>query len=709
MKGQRHSRPPQHRGAETSRLAQAFGTAVQHHNSGRLDEADRICREILKQQPRNGDVLNLLGANAGRRGQSGQALEWFRKAAKADRRNPVYQFNLGMALHSLGDTGRAERQYRRAIELRSGYVDALVGLGMLLATTERTGEAEKYLLGAVRAGAGNPLAHNNLAGIYLSSNRMDEAKASAREALKLAPNLADAHNNLGAAHLAQEEYDDAANCLRKALELKPDYAEALNNLGMALLGLSQPERGIAKFRAAMEARPDYVDAESNLGLCFWELGRSKEAVTIFEAVLERRPGNIATLARLARALSIRGNMVGAIERYEEILRYDPGSAAGLSGMAAVLEKKGDYAECYRLVKPLLAKESEERIWPVIAGVYGRIARRFDEQDEAAVLIGNILDRQGLPRDAEYDLRFTLGKIYDDTNKFDRAFANFKRANELRAQTFDGEKFTAQVDRITEFFTPKRAPLMPQATNRSDLPVFIVGMPRSGTSLTEQILACHPGVHGAGELEEMGRIIRETVNEPDTDEGYPDCLGELDQAAVDRLAEGHLTMLRSFEDGVIRVTDKMPYNFVHLGMIARLFPNARVVHCARDPLDTCLSCYFQNFWRGNNFSFDLAWLGQYHRQYQRLMTFWRESLEIPIYDIQYEKLVNDLEGESRKLVDFLGLDWDPACLEFHTSKRLVHTASYEQVRQPIYNRSAGRWRRYERHLGPLREALGDAGA
>jgi hypothetical protein len=255
-----------------------------------------------------------------------------------------------------------------------------------------------------------------------------------------------------------------------------------------------------------------------------------------------------------------------------------------------------------------------------------------------------------------------------------------------------------------FFAAERLAELPRADNRSEQPVFIVGMPRSGTSLVEQILSCHRGVHAAGELRDVGKLVASLGLRF---QGEDDVLPGLDSGSLNAAAGRHLERLRGLGGNAKRLTDKMPYNFLHLGLISLLFPRARVIHCLRDPIDTCLSCYFQNFATGNFFSFDLGNAGLYYRQYERLMAHWRTVLDKPILEVRYEEHVAEPEKVCREMLDFLDLDWDPACLRFHESRRFTNTASRDQVRKPIYTSSSGRWQRYERHLGPLLEALAEA--
>jgi hypothetical protein len=304
--------------------------------------------------------------------------------------------------------------------------------------------------------------------------------------------------------------------------------------------------------------------------------------------------------------------------------------------------------------------------------------------------------------------FALGKTLDEMDQFDEAFAHYVQANSivkqyraLAGERYDPEEFRRSIDEMIEVFTPPFFQERQIWGESSELPVFIVGMPRSGTTLIHQIAASHPGVNGIGERSDISTIAKRLGG------------GEVRSAAlgwqhdsVNEAATQLLKQYRSMNDSALRIVDKQPGNVTMLGLISLLFPQARVILCRRDPRDNCLSCYFQNFASGNLFAFDLADCGLHQVQNYRLMDHWLKALPIQMLEVHYEAVVGDLEGQARRLIDFLGLPWDPACLNFPEAKAAVLTASAWQVRQPIYNHSVARWRNYERHLGPLLEALGN---
>ena len=258
-----------------------------------------------------------------------------------------------------------------------------------------------------------------------------------------------------------------------------------------------------------------------------------------------------------------------------------------------------------------------------------------------------------------------------------------------------------------YFTPRKLHALPRATHGSRRPVFIIGMPRSGTTLVEQILSSHPEVYGGGDISVLGDVVRSFVrSNPEGTQDYPTCLDAMSLRTCNALAASYLSRLSSIDASARYVTDKMLPNFLYLGAIASLFPDAHVIHCTRDPLDTSVSCYMTDFLFGHEFAQDLGHLADYYRQYERVISHWRDTVKFPMIEVSYERIVSNLGGEVRRLLEHLDLSWDERCVNFHRNPRHVPTASVEQVRQPLYSRSVGRWRKYEKHLGVLIEVLGN---
>jgi hypothetical protein len=333
--------------------------------------------------------------------------------------------------------------------------------------------------------------------------------------------------------------------------------------------------------------------------------------------------------------------------------------------------------------------------------------RCERELEAIALIDRQLQSSSgsLSKRDQSSLHFATANLLDRLGRYDEAFERASRANVLRGVKYDAKLVERLVDQFIEYFSRKTLTRLPRANHGIDTPVFIVGMPRSGTSLVEQILASHAAIDGAGERDWVFRLWETVVQRsggPTT--SLAECVDRLSLDDVNAMAGQYHQTIRQFSPYAARVIDKTPTNFMHLGLIAMMFPMARVLYCRRDPLDTCLSCYMTDFAAGSNFSFDLASAGHFHRQNERLMEHWKSALDIPILEVQYEKVVDGLEAESHRMLEFLGMPWDENCLHFAQSPRAVSTASRDQVRHPIYRKSIGRWRHYESHLHPLQAAL-----
>ncbi|HYA20273.1 MAG TPA: sulfotransferase, partial [Burkholderiales bacterium] len=333
-----------------------------------------------------------------------------------------------------------------------------------------------------------------------------------------------------------------------------------------------------------------------------------------------------------------------------------------------------------------------------------VAKGIDRREETTVLAEEMLRQNTSSDDERRQLHFAAGKLYDELERYPEAFEHFRQANASYRGRFVREEHGKMVNDAIALFQPERMRNMPRAKITSDRPVFIVGMPRSGTSLVEQILASHPHIFGAGELNDINQYANGMQARLGAAVPYPACLGWVTQTVLNGLAQQYLDRLLAMDKTAVRVTDKMPHNFLHLGMIAMLFPGARVIHTMRDPMDTCLSIYFQQFNELHPYAHNLSDLGYYYRSYEKLMTHWRSVLDLPLLEVRYEELVAEPRVWIPRLVEFCGVEWNDRCLQFHETKRAVNTPSTEQVREPMYSRSVGRWRHYEAQLDPLKIAL-----
>ncbi len=658
-------------------LRAALESGLRHHEAGDPPAAERLYRQVLKAQPNNPDALYLLGVLAQEAGKIDAAVSLFARAIKRNRNNPRFYLALGDARRAQGRLREAAACYRKALAIEPKNAEAHLNLATVRHAQGKLAEAIKHYRRAVSLKPDFAEAHNNLGVALTAKEQRAEAAEHVTRALELRPDYADAHVNLGQALKAQGRLKEAAAAYRKALELDPKLVEAHNNLGNAHGEAGRPEAAIEHYRQALAIRPDYAEAHNNLGVALTNLGRLEEAIAAHEKALELRPRYADAHVGLGAALHILGRTNEAVERYETALAIEPEHARSHHNLAMIRKAHSPADEIAHL-ESLLANK-------------------------------NLLDKEAMT------LRFALGKLCDDAGRFEEAFAHYRVANALRRAelerygvAFDAAAHERLIDRLIEVFDRPFFEARRDLGERSDLPVFVLGMPRSGTTLVEQILASHSRVFGAGELEDIGRIATRLPATAASNEPYPACAAAIDRKTARRLGRAYLQRLRALAPEAARITDKLPGNFLHLGAIALLLPGARVLHCRRDSLDTCLSCYFQNFHDPMTYSYDLGDLGHYYRQYERIMAHWHDVLRLPmleVLDVHYEDLVADQEAVSRELVAFCGLGWEEACLKFHETARAVRTASLTQVRQPIYRSSLGRWRNYEAHLGPLRAALG----
>ncbi len=549
----------------------------------------------------------------------------------------------------------------------SGF--AWKALGVALQMQEK--DAVHPLEHAARLLPADPESHSNLGAALRRSGRLGDAEACFRRALALRSDVAEIWNNLGNAQRDLGRSGDAVEAFRRAIDLKPAFAKSHNNLGNALLDLGKLEGAVASYRRALEIDVNYTEAHSNLGIALRLQGRVNEAESSCRRALAIDPNHPAAIILLAHLGSDRGDFAQARALFERAITVDPDCAEGWAGLAGL----------------------------------GRMTRGDGGWLAGAVRIAE----RALPRDAVH-LRFAIGKYFDDVGDHDEAFLSYRRANDL-AKTLrpahDRRLLTAGVDQLVESFTAEWRSSVRIASNGSERPVFVVGMPRSGTTLAEQILASHPRVHGAGELPYWNSAADRYAASARAGalSGESQCA-----ASLPRLADDYLALLRELSPDAQRVVDKMPANFLYLGLIHSALPKARIIHLQRNPIDTCLSIYFQNFGPVHSYANDLHDLAHYYAEYRRVMDHWRRTLPPgAILDVPYEELVQSPETWSRRMIEFIGLPWDARCLDFAGTARVVSTFSKWQARQPIHRASVERWRHYETHVGPLRSLLDPAAA
>ncbi len=566
-------------------------------------------------------------------------------------------------LAAAGRLTEAESACRQALRARPGDAQLLRLLGRITRDTGQTDESVRIFEQLRRARPNDIQLLGELGASLTQANQARQARPLLTQAVQRMPNAAEWHIWLGRCQLQLFDAAAAVVTMRRAIELAPDDADAALQASNALLLGSAPEQAEACARRALEIRPGW------------------------------RPAMLALAAALHQETRLDEQM--AVLR--EVLGVSPNDPAACSAMAACLRMLGRNAEAIALLEPLASHALTPTLAITLAPVYLAAARAKDARD----LIERALRFEPIPAPERSSLCFALGDALRRLGRHDEAFDAYRRANEARPRSFDRARQASMHATLQAAFGEGLAG-QPRATLDASRCVFIVGMPRSGTTLVEQIIGAHPRAHGAGEISTLQHAL-DAACAPYGGPGA-EAFARLTAADLDRGAQLYLDAVDALAPGALRITDKMPHNFQVLGLIERMLPGSRVIACTRSPLDNCLSLYFTQLSLRHAYASDLADLGWAYAQHLRLMRHWREVCSIPILDVRYEEVVADLDAQARRIIEFVGLDWDDRCLRFYESDRPVTTASVDQVRKPIYTTSVARWKRYEHHLGPLIESL-----
>jgi tetratricopeptide (TPR) repeat protein len=604
----------------------------------------------------------------------------------------------GFAHHQAGRLGRAETLYRRALRTDPDDANALHLLGVVAYQCGDSATAARLIERALPALSELADIHLNYGNAVQELGRVAEAVACFRRALTLSPDYGMAHNNLAAALNEQREFAAALASAERAITLIPEFFGGYLNRADALMGLERFAEAEAPLRRAADLAPDLAQTRRDLGWVLGKLGRYKEAVASLERAAALDADDPTVHFALAVTLYLAKDLAGSEAGFRRALALAPTYAAAWHELGAVLRSSGRFDEALMCFNQALELDPDRpEIYRSLAAT-GQPA-----SDEAQLLrLRAVLRNPKVSVSDRISAGFALGMLLDNAGRYDEAFPCFADANTLHrrrraeaGERFDIEALHRQVDDLIELATPEFFSATAFWGTSSQVPVFIVGMPRSGTSLVEQIAATHSRVVGAGELNALGAIWDSLVAH---NRGLP--LESWDAAYARQRAHRHLAFLQGLGKGALRVVDKMPDNIFFLWIIAALFPGARIIWCRRDLRDTCLSCYFHHFTNGHIYAYDLADCAARAAEIERLAVHWRRVLPLEILVIDYENLVADLERESRRLIEFLDLGWEPSCLDFHRTERPVLTASAWQVRQPLFAHSVGRWQTYAQYLVPI---------
>lgn len=674
-----------------SKLLSRSGTLAQQ---GDLAGARAELEKAVRDHGRRAEPWISLAAIHGMGGNYTEALRCARKAVELAPNSLQAWVNLGNAAESSGDLTQTADAFQRARRLPGCPLDIELRLGLTLEKLGGYAEAE------------GPL----------------------REYLSRHPGHQEATLALGTVLARKGDSQAAVALTENYCQQHPTDVRALYQLGITYLDMGNIEDAQRVCDQTERMAPDDADALFLKAILLMFEGRYSEARDVYERIDHLQPGSPQTLILLSEACQQAGDKTGAIAYARAALKIDPRNVNALITLShrllnkdvteahrlmleaesiaphdlsvmvtkgSVLQFEGDKQGAWEAVRTVIESGSPSSGAALIAAAVGPAIGKTAEVIE---MLENAVTRTGISITEQRKLRFALASVCDKAKHYDRAFEHADTANRLKNAWCNSNARTVGMNRLKSVYTATLIDSLPRSNIRSELPVFIVGMPRSGTSLLEQILSCHSKVHARGETTDV-RTLTEGIPY------YPDGVRNLTQEKLDAMASAYIAHLNELAPSATRITDKLPGNYSFLGIISQLFPGARIINCRRDPRDVCLSNYFIEFDTGHVHSYNLESLALACKGYQDLMTHWKQVLPIPILDVRYEDLIADPRTWVAKVLEFCGLEWEDACLNFHKSDRQVVTASYDQVRKPLYNTSVARWKHYERQLEPVSRILG----
>ena len=716
--------------------------AVAMHQDGRYADAARRYHAVLSREPNQVEALHSFGVMHHECGHSARAIELIERAAALRPGEALFYANMGEIHRALGHHQHAVECCLTALRLRPDYPEAANNIGLAYQALGRFDEAIERFQQALRIRPGFGLPQNNLGTLYRELDRKDEALAAFREAVRIDPALAVAHSNLGQALLDRGENDDGLFHCLEAVRLDSKLAAAHNNLGNAYRLARRWDEARAAYDEALRLAPDNFLVHVNLGLLSIGEGKLHLVAACFERAVEIAPDDPELWCALAQAHLAAEDPSAAVPWLERLVALHPEQPINHSELGSALQQDGRYDEAAAslaralelqpdfldalLVQGILLEELGElqqaedcyrraaAAHPQAPAPYARLATllrgRMPEQDRIGLRAR--LDDPSLPAAQRGSLLFGQAHVADADGDALEAAACLVEANaaaqrdcDKKGKHYDPIEHRRFVDRFIATFTPELFERLDGVGDPTRLPIFVVGMPRSGTTLVEQILSGHPSIHGAGELHLAARTFESIPAVVGRNEDLTVCMNALDTTGVASLSEHYLGGLQTLLDRERfavppdRVVDKMPDNYLYLGLLSILFPHATFVHVLRDPRDVALSCWMTNF-RSILWANHVDHLAERFVEHRRLTEHWRSALPVAVHEVAYERLITDFDTEAPRLLNACGLDWDPACGRFHEVSRPVRTASVTQVRQPLYHKAVGRWRAYEEPLADL---------
>jgi tetratricopeptide (TPR) repeat protein len=657
---------------QSQKLTKVFEQAQKAEKTGQLFKAERLYLDMLKIAPHLPLARAHLAFIYRASKRPNEAVAQFEKILLQAPTHAQTHFNLANLYYELEQSENAIKHYELSIQFEPNLIDAYINCAIAWRLVKNTDEAIQYLYQALNLDNKNSRAFHVLGAIYQELEDLPRALECFENASSLDPKESKYRVSFAEA-LIKVGFDFEAGLeLHKACEYNPSYADSFIGYGEYLYHHQRYDEALECYLHALKLTPKNINMQDRLGKTYLAMNDIDNALKYYNTALSKEPNRLTSLAGKGQIFLESGNVNAGLEASKKIIAIDPYLPTGYILQSRLTKSTQDDGLIEQLIK--------------------------------------FTKREDLSEEFKIPVYFSLGKILDDQKNYQDAFKYYTVGNALKNNTlnYSPEEDEAKFDNLINFFSADFFKQHQHLGNQSNLPIVIVGMPRSGTTLTEQIISSHPQVIGAGEVAFWGRTPTALPHKLNTTTPYPQCLNEINQLHVQEIAHMYETTLRKIagpNTQPLNITDKLPHNFLNIGLISLIFPNVKIIHTKRDAMDTCLSIFFQNFNDPHPYAYSLENLSFHYQQYQRIMRHWHEVLPGRILDINYEETTEDPEYWSRQLISHIGLDWDDSCLAPHKLERSIKTASHWQVRQPIYKTSVQRWKKYDAQLVPLKKTLG----
>ena len=676
-----------------------ISSAINLFSKGEINQALDAVQDLIKDYPNEPVLFNIRGACYADLGQLDVAVTNYKEAITIKPDYAKAHFNLAGSLHDLGQLETAVQSYQKAIEIDASYAEAYNNLGNVYQELKQVDSAVQSYKRALEIKPDYVAAQYSLGNAFMELGQLNKAVKSYKAALKLKPDFVEAINNLGITFFKLHQLDDAIRSYERAIALDPDFADAHNNIGIVFSELGQLDEAIMSYKAAITLQFDYAEAHYNLGLIFHDLKRLDEATQSYKTAIAFQSDYADAHYNLGILYHDVGQLKMAIDSIKMAIKINPENADTHKYLGNTFQSNGQIDEAIKCYEKALS------INPFHADAHRNLStiKNYIHDDDQINLMQDLLLNGNLSQSDLVHINFALAKANEDLGKKDDLFKSLNEGNRLRKEELN---YSLNKD-LDEHSNLKRLININLSNSKESVkfksskirPIFIVGMPRSGTSLVEQILSSHQKIHGAGELSTLNNLIVPIISD------YILKDKKVTEDSYLSVRNDYLSYISRLNVSETIITDKMPTNFRYIGFILKAFPEAKIIHLNRDSRAICWSIYKSYFpGEGLGWAFNMKDLAGYYNSYIDLMTFWHQLFPRKIYDICYEDLTTNQEEETRKLLKYCELEWDDNCLNFHNNKRAVKTTSSLQVRKKMYQGSSEVWKKYESYLQPLIKVL-----